>query len=323
MISIALCTFNGSKYLEKQLQSIVDQSLMPDEIVIGDDCSTDDTLDIINRFVNQYNTISWKITQNDQRLGFCKNFLKTISFCHGDYIFLSDQDDIWHKDKILLMIDSMKRNQNIDVMFSSYECIDGENNRIDFKYRLTNSIIFNLKSRLFKIVKYDYKSFFKSMNIAGMSVCIKKEFVDNFLALSIDGISYHDTFLCFFASLVDSLYYYNDVLVKYRMHENNKIGLNNVKKIVVDRIDWIKDDIIVQKELLNFAKNNDLDSKKIDYCNQVVLSNNERCQLLESSDLFAVIKLINNIKYYKGIISYIGDIAYILRNKRNKHEMYN
>lgn len=316
MISVALCTFNGGKYLEKQLQSIVDQSLKPDEIVIGDDGSTDDTLGIIDRFIHKYIDISWNIIQNDQRLGFCRNFLKTISFCNGDYVFLSDQDDIWHKDKILLMANSMNCNQHINVLFSSYECIDDEDNIIKFNYHTTNSVIFNTKSRLFKIVKYDFKDFFKSMNIAGMSICLKKEFIDSFLSLNIDKISYHDTFICFFASLLNSLYFFNKVLVKYRMHDNNQIGLDNVKNIVVDRIDWIRGDISVQKELLRFAIVNNLDSVIIEYLNQIIEFNNKRCQLLESLDLFSIITLVYKNKYYKGLFSYLGDIAYILRNKK-------
>lgn len=323
MISVALCTFNGSKYLEIQLQSIVDQSLVPDEIVIGDDGSTDDTLGIVEKFVKKYNNISWKIIQNNQRLGFCRNFLKTMKLCNGDYVFLSDQDDIWHKDKIMQMVDSMKYNHHINALFSSYECIDSENNRLSFNYRLTNSIVFNLKSKLSRIVKYDYESFIKSMNIAGMSVCLKKEFIDRFLALNVDGISYHDTFICFFASLLDSLYFFNKALVQYRMHDNNQIGLDNAKNIVVDRIEWIKGDIAVQKELMRFAIVNNLDNEKIENLNQVIEFNNKRCQLLDSLDLFSLIKLIYIKKYYKGFFSYLGDIVYILRNEKSKKEENN
>ena len=96
-LSIALSTYNGSKFLREQLQSLANQTLLPFEVVITDDCSTDDTLSIIKEFSNVLNI---RVFVNDLPLKVTKNFEKAISLCSGDVILMCDQDDIWHPDKL-------------------------------------------------------------------------------------------------------------------------------------------------------------------------------------------------------------------------------
>lgn len=79
MISVAMCTYNGSKYLEEQLNSIIHQTRQPDEIVICDDRSKDDSIEIAQRTLENWNGII-RIVRNEKNLGFVKNFEKAISF---------------------------------------------------------------------------------------------------------------------------------------------------------------------------------------------------------------------------------------------------
>jgi glycosyltransferase involved in cell wall biosynthesis len=96
-ISIALCTYNSSKYLREQLKSLEEQTLKADEVVICDDKSDNDTMQIINEYKDKLNI---KLTVNKTNLGVTKNFERAISLCEGDIIFLCDQDDVWNKNKI-------------------------------------------------------------------------------------------------------------------------------------------------------------------------------------------------------------------------------
>jgi glycosyltransferase involved in cell wall biosynthesis len=91
--SVALCTYNGAAFLREQLRSIVEQSVPPDQIVLCDDGSTDETLTIAHEFPCEIHT-------TDFRLGTAANFDRAVSLCRGDVIFLADQDDVWHRDKI-------------------------------------------------------------------------------------------------------------------------------------------------------------------------------------------------------------------------------
>ena len=98
LISIAMATYNGGQYLSEQLDSIVNQTYTNIEIVIVDDDSKDNTVEIIKSYQQKYKFI--KLYQNPTNLGIVKSFEKAISLCNGDYIALSDQDDVWLPHKL-------------------------------------------------------------------------------------------------------------------------------------------------------------------------------------------------------------------------------
>lgn len=98
-ISVAMATFNGGKFLLQQLNSINDQTMLPDELVVSDDCSTDDTIEILKGFA-RYAKFSVIILQDEVRRGFADNFLNAASACRGEYIMFCDQDDVWVASKV-------------------------------------------------------------------------------------------------------------------------------------------------------------------------------------------------------------------------------
>jgi glycosyltransferase involved in cell wall biosynthesis len=102
LVSIALCTYNGAAYLKEQLDTLVDQTYPNCEIVIVDDGSKDNTVKILQEYACKYPQISIHI--NVENLGYTRNFEKAIRLCKGDYIALCDQDDIWDKNKIKIMV---------------------------------------------------------------------------------------------------------------------------------------------------------------------------------------------------------------------------
>ena len=104
-ISIAICTYNGVRFVEEQILSILKQDLPVSEIVVCDDGSKDDTMTIVKNISYQYPEIKWNIQQNSSNIGVVKNFEKAIRLCTGDIIFLSDQDDIWYHNKTKVMVD--------------------------------------------------------------------------------------------------------------------------------------------------------------------------------------------------------------------------
>ena len=98
-ISIALCTYNGEKFLREQLDSFSVQTRLPDEVVVGDDCSTDRTVEILEEWAKTA-PFRVEIVRNPQNLGYEKNFEQTMLRCTGDVIFPSDQDDVWLPEKL-------------------------------------------------------------------------------------------------------------------------------------------------------------------------------------------------------------------------------
>lgn len=104
-ISVALATYNGVLFLREQLDSILNQTLQAAEIIVCDDCSTDGTWLVLREYAEKY--ACFKIFQNDENIGFMRNFEKAMRLCSGDYIALSDQDDIWLPDHLQILLEGI------------------------------------------------------------------------------------------------------------------------------------------------------------------------------------------------------------------------
>ena len=104
-ISVALAAYNGSKFITEQLDSIINQSFAPDEIIVCDDCSTDDTFNILKEYAQEHPIVN--VYENEVNLGFVKNFEKAAKLCTGDYILFSGQDDIWTFDHIEMLVNNL------------------------------------------------------------------------------------------------------------------------------------------------------------------------------------------------------------------------
>ena len=102
-VSIVMCTYNGERYLKEQLMSLLNQTYSPIEIIIQDDLSTDNTLEIIHDYQERYPNIIHSF-QNSRRLGYNQNFLTAYQKANGYYIASADQDDIWETNKIEILV---------------------------------------------------------------------------------------------------------------------------------------------------------------------------------------------------------------------------
>lgn len=122
-ISVALCTYNGEKFIREQLRSIVGQTILPWQIVVCDDQSTDRTMDIVREFADDYPSIRWMIIRNEVRLGVRRNFEKAIALAEGDYIAPSDQDDIWERNKLEILLHIM-REKKVSLVHSNIRYVD-------------------------------------------------------------------------------------------------------------------------------------------------------------------------------------------------------
>ena len=105
-VSIVMCTYNGARFLEQQLQSLVHQTYRITEILVFDDASVDGTTAIVKKFMEQFDFI--KLTINHNNIGFNKNFEKAVQAANGDVIAICDQDDYWLSTKIEKMIQAWK-----------------------------------------------------------------------------------------------------------------------------------------------------------------------------------------------------------------------
>ncbi len=122
-VSVAMCTYNGARFLEEQLESIAAQTRAPDELVVCDDRSRDETVAILERFARRA-PFPVRLEINDVNLGSTRNFEKAIGLCRGEIIFLADQDDVWLPAKVSILEQTLKDHPEAGYAFCNADLID-------------------------------------------------------------------------------------------------------------------------------------------------------------------------------------------------------
>ncbi|WP_419699822.1 glycosyltransferase [Mucilaginibacter sp. NFX135] len=219
LISVALCTYNGEKYIKEQLQSIIDQTYQNIEIIIVDDCSTDKTFLIVNDFAKCDARI--RCFRNDTNLGFNKNFEKALKLTKGSFISISDQDDIWEINKIQILLDNIKDNW---LIFSNSVIID-ENGVVKDEKLLSDFSLSRLRS---------YKSLLLNNYITGHTTLFARVFLTYILPFP--PIGFYDWWMGFIAHYHKRIVFIDQVLTKYRHHESAVTGIfRNSNGIIKNR----------------------------------------------------------------------------------------
>ena len=206
-VSIALCTYNGSEFLSEQLHSVLNQEYSNFELVIVDDNSTDDTRDIISSFLHDSRI---RFCKNDKNLGYAANFGKALSLCIGEFIALSDQDDIWLPEKIKLMIARIGAMSGL-YHNSAFMTETGELTGL----KLTDKVHFVSGKNPESLLLYNY--------VGGHTLMINRNVLKH--ALPIPKGIYHDWWLAFVCMNLDGMDYIEKPLVHYRIHDTNQTVL--------------------------------------------------------------------------------------------------
>lgn len=222
IISVALCTYNGGRFLEEQLESILNQTLSIDEIIICDDNSSDNTKDIIKEFQEKYpNKINLHFNKHNLKVN--KNFEKAISLCSGDYIFLSDQDDIWVPNKAEKIISIFEKNPEFEGVFSDGNLIT-EFGELFTEKSLWDNVLFFEKNINTKIDLFYYISNIRNM-VTGATLCIKKEVKQFIFPFPNQKLIYHDEWISLLLAFRKKITFTNDKLISYRIHSTQQVGI--------------------------------------------------------------------------------------------------
>lgn len=221
MISVALCTYNGEKYITQQLESIANQSHPVDEIVVCDDRSTDNTIQLVDEFSKQHPEIKTTIIINETNIGVRLNFEKALNLCNGDIKFLSDQDDIWYPNKVETVVKYFNTNKNISVVFTNADLIDSENNPYS-EYDLFDCVGLDDYGLQLCDDGYFLNIFLTNGRVYGTTMAIRNDVVCNF---NYPTKLYHDYIISIEAIINNSLGYIREPLMHYRIHKEQTSGI--------------------------------------------------------------------------------------------------
>jgi glycosyltransferase involved in cell wall biosynthesis len=210
-VSVCIATFNGSKYIKEQLVSIIKQLTVNDEIIISDNGSTDDTIKIINELncplihlVQQQPTINNKRSKSYR---ITSNFGNALKYATCDYIFLCDQDDIWHPTKVQYCVNLFKTSNYSLILHDAYVINDIGDNILDSYFSISQPKI-SLSKNLF------------NNSFLGCCMVFEKKLLTKILPFPKSLIA-HDMWIGFLAIYYSNMILVSEKLTYYRRHDNN------------------------------------------------------------------------------------------------------
>lgn len=235
-ISIALCTYNGERFLQEQLESIAAQSVVPFEMVICDDSSSDSTRKILEIFTATAN-FPVQLHFNTTNLGYVKNFEKAISLCRGDIIALCDQDDKWRADKIEVL-QKYFCDPNVGMAFSNAAIID-ENGKPTGQ-TLWDAVNFTPDLQQSFRQGDAYKTLYIRTFISGCTMAFRRRWWPLIQPIPEDILFVHDAWIGLMISLFADVIIIDDNLVSYRMHTDQSISLGRGEYSAMEKLITIR-----------------------------------------------------------------------------------
>lgn len=220
-VDVLLATYNGEKYVAEQIDSILNQTYKNIHLIISDDCSKDNTSEILKEYEQKDKRITVYIQQHN--LGVIKNIEFLLKKVTNNLYMLSDQDDVWLPQKIEKSVETLKK-ENADLVFGDLEVVD-KNLKTMYPsfgdYMLLNK----------KIKKYinSYRVNYLYNCVTGCTVLSKKEFIEKILPIPTDSkYLIHDHWIGLILALNGKLAYMPEKYIKYRQHGDNQVGTEKI-----------------------------------------------------------------------------------------------
>ncbi len=215
-IDILLATYNGEKFVKEQIESILNQTYENFNLIISDDASTDNTLNILEEYEKKDTRI--KVFKKEKNKGLIDNFEFLLKNVTSDYFMFSDQDDIWKKDKIEKSINKLKE-ESSGLVYTDLEIVDEKLNVIYPSY-------WKYKQIYKKIIKYNnFEALYLNNFVTGCTILAKSKYIKDILPLPRNSkFVLHDYWTALIISAKDKISYVEEPTIQYRQHKNNRVG---------------------------------------------------------------------------------------------------
>ncbi len=238
--SIVMSTYNGSRYIQAQLDSIRNQTRKPDEVLIFDDGSSDNTYEIIADYIASFGLENWKLQKNPQNYGWRKSFMHAISCATGDLIFTADQDDIWCLDKIEKMAKAFELNEQIIVLVADYQ-----------EFRFDDVPKKKEKNDTYKTKQIQCDKKWYYIRRPGCVFAFKKEIIPYMIAAWYTDYA-HDVLMWQIGILMNGLYHMEYTAIYFRRHDSNATPLNRHNKTTrINHANWALKETAQLEKLFN------------------------------------------------------------------------
>jgi hypothetical protein len=219
-----MCTFNGERFLNAQLESIASQIRLPDELVICDDRSSDSSCEIIRSFIRRV-AFPVRFVINETNLGSTKNFEQAIALCHGTVVALADQDDVWYAHKLENIEKAFLRSSDIALAFSDADLIDANSQLLG--KRLWSAFCFDSAKQRQFANGHALNVLMKHPVVTGATMAFRRESFN--LIAPIPSNDIHDRWISFLLAAHGQCGIIPQPLMKYRQHAHQQEGLVPVK----------------------------------------------------------------------------------------------
>jgi glycosyltransferase involved in cell wall biosynthesis len=219
---VAICVYNGARYLRTQLESIASQSELPKQAVVVDDGSTDDSWDLLQAWAASA-PFPVRLERNAQNLGVVRNFEKAVRLLlpDVDVVFFSDQDDQWYPGKLAAFIDAFAADPQLGLVHSDADLVDPEGKPLDS--RLFTALLVTQRERDDVAAGQAWRAYVRRNLVTGAACACRSSVLER--ALPFSDAMIHDEWISFVASLVSGVRMIDHPWMAYRLHGSNTVGL--------------------------------------------------------------------------------------------------
>lgn len=225
-VSVALCTHNGVPYIVEQLSSILHQSVLPTQLVVSDDASTDETIATIREQVARFRAerpdvpFELIVLENTPPLGVTANFEQAIRACTGDLIVLSDQDDVWRPHRVERIVQEFADSPHLTLLHGDARLVDAAGEPLG--ELLSEGIGFTSNEQTAVRDGRAFDVLLRRNVVTGATAAFRRSLVERSVPFPASWV--HDEWLAMVASILGRVDYLSEPLVDYRQHGGNQIG---------------------------------------------------------------------------------------------------
>ena len=252
--SVVLCTYNGERYLQAQLDSLLAQTRLPEQILAADDGSTDGTWEILQAFTERARGrgIMVKAQRNPNNLGYVRNFETALQRAETDLIFACDQDDVWDPEKLAIMHDRFMADPDLLLLHSDARLVDA--NLGDLGYSLFEALELGPDELQREHDGYGFDVLLRRCIVTGATAAFRRDLLAHAVPFGDGWI--HDEWLAIVASAIGKIDVVERKLIDYRQHDDNQLGMRRrtldvkVREIALSRAELLRNDARRMESLL-------------------------------------------------------------------------